>query len=143
MASANFTNLPRAFAKGDIDFDINTFKVLLVTALPSETNLDAWANRSDVTNEVANGNGYATGGIAQAFTLDALDTTNNRQSITYTNITNGWTASTFSAVGAIIYKNSGNAATDTLLHLIDFGGTVTCSNGNFSITYSTPFYINR
>ena len=144
MASANFTNLPRALAKGDIDFDTNTFKVLLVSSLPSEANLDAWANRSDVTGvEVANGNGYTTGGIAQAFTLDAIDTTNNRQSITYTNITNGWTASTFSAVGAIIYKNSGSAATDTLLHLVDFGGTVSCTAGNFSITYSTPFYINR
>lgn len=142
MASANFTNLTRALAKGDIDFDVNTFKVLLVSSLPSETNLDAWANRSDVTLEIS-GTGYSAGGIAQAFTLDAIDTTNNRQSITWTNITNGWTSSSFSAVGAIIYKNSGAAATDTLLHLVDFGGTVTCSSGNFSITYSTPFYINR
>lgn len=142
MASANFTNLPRALAKGDIDFDVNTFKVLLVSSLPSEANLDAWANRSDVTNEIT-GTGYTAGGIAQAFTLDAIDTTNNRQSITYTNITNGWTSATFSAVGAIIYKNSGTASTDTLLHLVDFGGTVSCTAGNFSITYSTPFYINR
>lgn len=142
MASANFTNLPRALAKGDIDFDTNTFKVLLVSSLPSEANLDAWANRSDVTGEVT-GTGYTAGGIAQAFTLDAIDTTNNRQSITYTNITNGWTSATFSAQGAIIYKNSGTASTDTLLHLVDFGGTVSCTAGNFSITYSTPFYINR
>ena len=142
MASANFTNLPRALAKGDLDFDANTFKVLLVSTLPSEANLDAWANRSDVTGEVT-GTGYTAGGIAQAFTRDAIDTTNNRQSVTYTNITNGWTGATFSAVGAIIYKNSGSAATDTLLHLVDFGGTISCTAGNFSITYSTPFYINR
>lgn len=142
MASANFTNLTRALAKADIDFDVNTFKVLLVSSIPSETNLDAWANRSDVTNEIT-GTGYATGGIAQAFTLDAIDTTNNRQSVTWTNITNGWTSATFSAVGAIIYKNSGAAATDVLLHFVDFGGTVSCSNGSYSITYSTPFYINR
>lgn len=142
MASANFTNLPRALAKADIDFDTATFKVLLVSSLPSEANLDAWANRSDVTDEVT-GTGYTAGGIAQAFTLDAVDTTNNRQSVTYTNITNGWTASTFSAVGCIIYKNSGSAATDTLLHLVDFGGPVSCTAGNFSITYSAPFYINR
>lgn len=143
MASANFTNLTRHLAKADIDFDTSTFKVLLVTALPSESNLDTWVFRADIANEVANGNGYATGGIAQGFTLDAVDTTNNRQSVTYTNISNGWTAATFSAVAAIIYQNTGNAATDRLLHLIDFGGTVSCSNGNFSITYSTPFYINR
>ena len=142
MASANFTNLPRALAKGDLDFDTNTFKVLLVSALPSEANLDAWANRSDVTLEIT-GTGYTAGGIAQAFTLDAIDTTNNRQPVTYSNIVNGWTTATFSAVGAIIYKNSGSAATDTLLHLVDFGGTVSCTAGNYGITYTAPFYINR
>ena len=142
MASANFTNLPRALAKGDIDFDTNTFKVLLISSIPSEANLDAWANRSDVTNEIT-GTGYTAGGIAQAFTLDAVDTTNNRQSVTWTNITNGWTSATFSAVGAIIYKNTGTASTDTLLHMVDFGGTVSCTAGNFNITYSAPFYINR
>lgn len=142
MASANFTNLPRALAKGDVDFDTLTCKVMLVSSVPSETNLDAWANRSDVTNEIT-GTGYTAGGISQAFTLDAVDTTNNRQSVTYTNISNGWTTATFSALGAVIYKDSGSAATDTLLHFVDFSGTQSCSAGNFSITYSAPFYINR
>ena len=143
MASANFTNLPRALAKGDIDFDTNTFKVLLVTSVPSEANLDAWANRSDVTNEHAATGNYATGGIAQAFTLQSLDTTNNRQEVAWTDITNGWTSATISAVGAIIYKNSGTASTDTLLHFVDFGGTVSVTNGSYSIDYTAPFYINR
>lgn len=62
MASANFTNLPRALAKADIDFDTATFKVMLVTSIPSEANLDAWANRSDVTNEHAASGNYAAGG---------------------------------------------------------------------------------
>lgn len=142
MASSNFTNLPRALAKGDVDFDTATFKVLLVSSVPSEANLDAWVYRSDVTNEIT-GTGYTAGGIAQAFTLSALDTTNNRQGVVYTDITNGWTTATFSAVGAIIYKDTGNAATDLLLHMIDFGGTVSCTAGNYSVTYSAPFYINR
>lgn len=142
MASSNFTNLPRALAKGDVDFDTATFKVLLVSSVPSEANLDAWVYRSDVANEIT-GTGYTAGGIAQAFTLSALDTTNNRQGVVYTDITNGWTGATFSAVGAIIYKDTGNAATDLLLHMIDFGGTVSCTAGNYSVTYSAPFYINR
>lgn len=142
MASANFTNLTRALAKADIDFDTVTCKVMLLSAVPSETNLDAWANRSDVTSEIS-GTGYTAGGIAQAFTLDAIDNTNNRQSVTYTNITNGWTTATFTAAAAIIYKNTGTASTDTLMHMVDFGGNVSCTAGNFSITYSTPFYINR
>ena len=142
MASANFTNLARHLAKADIDFDTSTFKVLLVSSLPSEANLDGWVFRSDVTNEIT-GTGYSAGGISQAFTLDALDTTNNRQSVTYTNISGGWTGATFSAAGAIIYQNVGSAATDRLMHSIDFGGTVSCTAGTFSITYTTPFYINR
>ncbi len=142
MSSANFTNLPRALAKGDIDFDTLTCKVLLVSSIPSEANLDAWVNRSDVTNEIT-GTGYTAGGIAQAFTLDAIDTANNWQSITYTDITNGWTGSTISAVGAIICKNSGSAATDTLMHFVDFGGTISSTNGNYSIDYTAPFKITR
>lgn len=142
MASANFSNLPRHLAKGDLDYDTATFKVLLISSVPSEANLDAWVYRSDVTNEIT-GTGYTAGGIAQAFTLSALDTTNNRQAVTYTDITNGWTTATFSAVGAIIYKDTGNSATDILLHMIDFGGTVSCTAGNYSVTYSAPFYINR
>ena len=142
MASANFLNLTRALAKADVDFDTITCKVMLVSSIPSEANLDAWANRSDVTNEIT-GTGYTAGGIAQAFTLDAVDATNNRQPVTYTNISNGWTTATFSAVGAIIYKNTGTASTDTLMHMVDFGGTQSCSAGNFSITYSAPFYITR
>lgn len=129
-------------AKGDVDFDTATFKVLLVSSVPSEANLDAWVYRSDVANEIT-GTGYTAGGIAQAFTLSALDTTNNRQGVVYTDITNGWTGATFSAAGAIIYKDTGNAATDLLLHMIDFGGTVSCTAGNYSVTYSAPFYINR
>ncbi len=138
MASFNFTNLARHLAKADIDFDTAALKVLLVSVVPSGANQDAWNFRSDVTNEVA-GTGYTAGGIAQAFILDALGA--NAQTITYTNIVSGWTVATFSAVGAIIYQNTGAAATDKLLHFVDFSATVTCTAGNFSITYSAPFQI--
>ena len=133
MASTNFTNLTRNLVLARHNLGSDTLKVLLVSSVPSEANFDAWVARSDVTNEIT-GTGY---------TLDAIDTTNNRQSITLTNITNGWTTATFSALGAIIYKNSGTAATDYLISFVDFGGTISCTAGNFSITYSTPLYITR
>jgi len=113
-----------------------------VSSVPSEANFDAWANRSDVGNEIT-GTNYTAGGVAQAFTLSAIDTTYNRQGIVWTDLTNGWTSATFSALGAIIYKNSGAAATDTLLHFVDFNGTISCTAGNFSVAYTTPFYITR
>lgn len=145
MASFNFTNLARALAKADIDFDTATFKVMLVSSVPTTTettgNQDAWTARSNVTIEVPATGGYTAGGIAQAFTLNAVTLVGGTQTITWTNITNGWTSSTISAAGAIIYLNTGTAATDLLLHFVDFNGTVASTNGNYSITYSTPFTI--
>lgn len=142
MASSNFTNTCRQLAKGEFNWLTDSNKVMLVSAVPSEANLDAWVFRSDVTTEIT-GTGYTAGGIIQPYTLSAVDTTNNRQAIAWTNIVNGWTGATFSAVGAIIYDNNGVATADSLIQFIDFGGTVSCTNGNFSITYTTPFYINR
>ena len=142
MASAHFTNLLRHIAKGDIDFDTLSAKVMLLSSIPTESNLDTWEFRADVTNEIT-GTGYSAGGIAQAFTLAALDASGNKQAVTYTNIVNGWTNASFSALGAIIYKDTGSAATDILMHLVDFGGTKTASSSNFSITYSQAFALNR
>lgn len=143
MASTNFTNFPRALVSAGHNFTSDTLKVLLVSAAPSEANLDAWANRSDITGIEVTGTGYSAGGIAQPYTLNALDTALNRQTITLTNIVDGWTGATISAVGAIVYKNSGSSATDKLITFVDFGGTVAVTGGTFSITYSTDLIVSR
>ena len=39
MASANFTNLTDHLAKAAINFSSDTFKAILVTAVPSESDL--------------------------------------------------------------------------------------------------------
>jgi hypothetical protein len=146
MASSVFTQTARSFATGKFDFStLNTstgLKTLLVSSVPSEANLDAWANRSDVTNEIT-GTGYTAGGVNQAFTFNAIDTTNNRQSVSLTNLAPGWTSSTFTAVGAVVYKNTGTSTTDTLLEFIDFGGSFTCTAGTFTINYTSDLLINR
>lgn len=142
MASTVFSNFARNLAIARHNFSSDTLKVLLVSSIPTEGNIDAWIARSDVTNEIT-GTGYTAGGIAQAYTLNALDTAANRQTVTLTNIVNGWTTATFSAVGAIVYKNSGVATTDYLIEFIDFGATVTATAGNFSITYSSDLLISR
>lgn len=142
MASTVFTNFARNLCIARHNFGSDTLKTLLVSSVPSEANLDAWIARSDVTNEIT-GTGYTAGGVAQAFTFPAVDTTNNRQALTLTNLSPGWTTATFSALGAIPYKNSGTASTDYLIEFVDFGGTVTCTAGNFSITYTSDLLVNR
>ena len=147
MASFNFTNLTRHYANGAVKFDgSQTFKVLLVSSVPTTTettgNQDAWVNRSDVTGEVT-GTGYTAGGVAVTVTVGTVDTTNNRTPVTFTNLAPGWTTSTITAVAAIIYKSTGTAATDKLICMIDFGGTVSSTAGNYNVTFATPLYINR
>lgn len=146
MASFNFTNLARHLANGAIKFDgSQTYKVLLLSALPSTTdttgNQDVWVNRSDVTGEIAATGGYTAGGIAQAFTLNALTLVGGKQTVTWTDQPSAWTSATITAVGSIIYLNSGAAATDKLLHCIDFGGTITSTAGTFALAYSTTLQI--
>lgn len=142
MASANFSSFIRALATGGHNFSSDTLKVMLVSSIPTESDLDTWSNRSDVTNEIT-GAGYTAGGIDQPYVLDDFDIVNNEQTITLTDISNGWTAATISAVGAIIYKNSGAAATDKLMSFVGFGATVSVTNGNYSITYTSPLAIGR
>lgn len=142
MASTAFTNLTRNLCLARHNFSSDSLKVLLVSSVPSEANLDAWIARSDVTNEIT-GTGYTAGGIAQAYTFNTIDAANNRNTITLTDIVNGWTSATFSALGAIVYKNSGVASTDYLIGFVDFLGTITTTAGNFSIDYTSDILITR
>jgi len=143
MASANFTNLTDHLAKAAVNFSTDTFKAILVTAVPSESDLDTFINRSSVATEHAATGGYTAGGFAVTASVGAVDTTNNRVAVTYTCASPTYSSATLSAVGCIIYKSTGSAATDKLLHFVDFGGTVSSTAGNYTVTFSTPFYINR
>lgn len=135
MASFNFNAMVRSLVTGSIDFDTDNFKMLLVTTALTETEKDGWDFRDDVTNEVANGGGYTTGGEAVTLTVAATDTTNNDVEITAAPV--DWTSATITAAGAIIYKARGGASSaDELVCFIDFGGDVSSTNGTFTVTPS-------
>lgn len=119
-----------------------TFKMLLVSAVPSETELDTFDFRNDIVTEVGASGTYATGGATVTCSVGAVDTTNNRVAVTFGNPA-AWTGATISAVGGWIYKSVGTAATDELITFVDFGGTVTSTAGTFTVTLSSPLYVNR
>ena len=48
------------------------------------------------------------------------------------------TPATFTARGAAIYKNTGNAANDLLVVVLDFTADFSCSNGTFTVTFPAP-----
>lgn len=140
MSSRNFTPLGTHLATEF--YGSGSYKAMLVSSIPDETALDTWDFANDVTNEIAATGGYTAGGFAVTPTVGAVDTVNNRVPVTFTVASPTYTDSTISAVGAIIYKDSGVAGTSPIAHYVDFGGTIASTNGNFTVTFSTPFYIN-
>ena len=138
MASGNALILTKRMADA---YFTGSFKFLLVSSVPSEANFDAYDFRDDIANEVT-GTGYTAGGVTATVTVGSVDTTNDRTPVTITDLTNAWTGSTISAVGGWLYKVVGSSATDQLVSFVDFGGTVTSTAGNYSVTFTAPLYVN-
>jgi hypothetical protein len=139
MASLLFDSMLYDLAKGSIDFDTDTFKVMLVTNAYSP-NKGTHAKRSDVTNEVS-GTGYTAGGAATTVTV-TNDTTNHRTDIAFSNPS--WANSTITARAAVIYKSRGGASSaDELVGYCDFGADVASNNGTFQVTFNTPLRLTN
>ncbi len=138
MASLIFNRALELWARGNIDFDTDTFKVMLVTsaypAAGDATAKDTHDFRDDVTNEVT-GTGYTAGGNTATVSV-TLDTANDRVDITLGGTT--WPSSTITARKAVYYKSRGGAASaDELIAINDFGSDVTTSAGTFTLNAST------
>ncbi|MGD9889704.1 MAG: hypothetical protein AB7R89_25725 [Dehalococcoidia bacterium] len=118
----------------EIDILADTLKVLLATSSHTPDQ-DADDYHADVDNEVANGNGYTTGGetlgsVTFAYTAgtntwahDAADTS--------------WASSSFTARYAIEYDSTpGSSATNPLMSFQNFGGDFTTSSGTFTVAWN-------
>lgn len=136
MASTGFmfNSALRDEAMGNINYNADTFKVMLLTNAATP-NKDTWAKRSDVTNEVS-GTGYTTGGAALTVSVGSVDTANDRVDVSTGAAT--WTTSTITARYAIYYKARGGASSaDELVACVDFGQDVSTIADTFSLTAST------
>lgn len=133
MASFIYNSALDDLARGSIDFDSDTFKLLLVTSSYA-ANKDTHLKRSDVTNE-ASGSGYTAGGSACACTV-TKDTANDKVTLVFAQT--AWSNSSLTAAGGVIYKSRGGASSaDELIGYIDFAGNVSSSSGTFVVTAST------
>lgn len=133
MASLIYNSCLDDLAKGNIDFDTDTFYAMLVTSSYTPDK-DTHLKRSSVTNEVT-GTGYTAKGTAATVTV-TKDTANDRIDISLGAVS--WPTSTITARGAVYYKYRGGADTaDELVAYIDFGGDVSSTAGTFALSAST------
>ena len=134
MASLIYDSCIDDVVRGAIDFDSDSFKVMLVTSAYTPAKKTD-TRRNNVTNEVT-GTGYTAGGAATTATV-AKDTANDRETITFSNPS--WASSTITAAAAVIYKSRGGASSaDELVAYVDFGGNVSSTNGTFTVSFSSP-----
>jgi hypothetical protein len=85
--------------------------------------------------ELANGNGYTTGGATLGSKTSTYDTASDQVRLDAGDVS--LTSSTVSATDSVVYKSTGTASTSALLGAVDFGATVTTSNGTFTIAWDT------
>lgn len=116
---------------GDHHLDTDTIHIALYT---SSASLDAATDGYTTSNEVANGNGYATGGVA----LSSKAVTENSTSGVFDAADPEWTSATFTARGALIYnKTLGDASSNSrgAIAILNFGGDFTVAGGTFKIVF--------
>lgn len=113
----------------------NTFKVALYTAA---ANIGPTTTAYTATGEVANGNGYTTGGNTLVISVSPTSGTNSSQVPTaFVSFANtSWANASFTCRGALIYNDS--VAGDPSVAVLDFGSDKTVSNDTFTIIFPTP-----
>lgn len=120
---------------GTVDWDDNattTIKVALLTS-SAAPNQDTDVHWSDVSANEITGTGYTAGGTALGSRAISLDAANNYIQLTGGNVS--WTTSTLTARYAIVYKDTGTAATSPLLGFVNFGADMSSSAGTFAINW--------
>ena len=134
MASLLYNSFVDDLARGAIDADADTFKVMLVTSTYAP-NKDTHTKLSDVTNEVT-GTGYTAGGTASAATV-TKNTATDQVTIAFASV--NWPTSTITARAAVIYKSRGGASSaDELVAYVDFLSDITSTADTFTVTFSSP-----
>ena len=134
MSSTPSNKFKFLLASKIIDFANDSFKIILM-GTGFVFNKDTHHGYADVSaNEVADGNGYTTGGATLAGVAVTEDDTDDRCEVTWNDVT--WTASGGSigpTPGAIIFDDTVAAAgvtvADPVIGYIDFGGEQTQADG--------------
>ena len=122
--------------KGNIDFDTDTFKLML-TSSAYTPDQDAHDFRNDVTNEVGASGTYASGGATLSGVSVTYDSASNEARISWTSPS--FTSATITARTAVIYKSRGGASSaDELVAYCTESADVSSTAGTFTVSLPTP-----
>ncbi len=125
-------------ALGTVTATADTFYIALFKTALAGTYGAATTNYTDMTgnsDEVPNGTGYTTGGVAMTNVSPATSSTT-----AYVNFSPNpsWTSATFSTTGAMIYNSSRRGPIATrAVSVHDFSGTQSVSSGTFTAVMPT------
>lgn len=120
-----------ATAARRIDWASDTIKVLLTTSAYTPDQ-DTHTYLSDVTNEIT-GTGYTAGGQALSGKSVAYDSATNETRLIAAATT--WSAATITARRAVVYKDTGSAATSPLIGWVDFGVDQSITGADLALTW--------
>lgn len=114
--------------------DSDTFKLALFTSsLTPNQDTHQYFDASPYTaNQVANGNGYATGGATVSPVTVVYDGATNK--LTFDCADASWTTATFTCRYGILYDST-PASNKPLVLYVDFGADQSPSNGTFTVTW--------
>jgi hypothetical protein len=134
MASLIFDSCIDDTVRGNIDWDADTFKAMIVTSAYTP-NKATHTKRSDITGE-ATGTGYTAGGQVVTATV-TKDTVNHRVDITFSDPS--WPSSTITGRGIVLFKSRGGASSaDELIAYVDNGSDVASSAGTWAFDINAP-----
>ena len=130
ITTAMCTSFKSELLGGTHDLDTDSLKLALIKASPTGTYGAATTNYSDVTgnSDEATGTGYSAGGQVLDGAVISVDGTTAIVDFTdevFANVT-------LSADGCIIYNTAGSNAA---VCVIDFGGTVSATAGDFTVEF--------
>lgn len=128
ITQAMCTSFKSELLGGTHDLDTDVIKIALFT---SAATLDATTTAYSSTNEVANGNGYTTGG--NTLTGAVISSSGTTAFCDFSDST--WSSASFTARGALIYNSS---KANRAIAVLDFGSDKTSTNGNFVVQFPTP-----
>ena len=142
MADLLYNNALLAEKNGDIDYVSGTFYAMIVldTYTP---NIDTHTTYDDVkAHEIANSNGYTTGGEEATVTIGALNNSEDKLVVTFSSV--DWPSATFTGRRAIYFQLDGDDIDDSILVGVkDFNANLTGTGATFSIAPSSRVIQNN